>query len=93
MSSGNAFIGKPAPDFKATAVMPDGQFKDIKLSDYRGKSNKACWIGGGGVVEHYADKKDPGPKPRVFSSEIFCLRLQKQFEHLTSDLYQNALCT
>lgn len=37
MSSGNAFIGKPAPDFTATAVMPDGQFKDIKLSDYKGK--------------------------------------------------------
>lgn len=36
MSSGKAFIGKPAPDFSATAVMPDGQFKDIKLSDYRG---------------------------------------------------------
>ncbi|XP_009466429.1 PREDICTED: peroxiredoxin-1 isoform X1 [Nipponia nippon] len=37
MSSGSAFIGKPAPDFTATAVMPDGQFKDIKLSDYKGK--------------------------------------------------------
>lgn len=37
MSSGNAFIGKPAPDFQATAVMPDGQFKDIRLSDYKGK--------------------------------------------------------
>ncbi|KAF7253906.1 Peroxiredoxin-1 [Varanus komodoensis] len=37
MSSGKAYIGKPAPDFQATAVMPDGQFKDIKLSDYRGK--------------------------------------------------------
>lgn len=46
MSSGKAFIGKPAPDFTATAVMPDGQFKDIKLSDYRGKfmclSNYKC---------------------------------------------------
>lgn len=38
MSSGKAFIGKPAPDFTATAVMPDGQFKDIKLSDYKGNS-------------------------------------------------------
>ncbi|XP_009707570.1 PREDICTED: peroxiredoxin-1 isoform X1 [Cariama cristata] len=37
MASGKAFIGKPAPDFTATAVMPDGQFKDIKLSDYKGK--------------------------------------------------------
>uniref|UniRef100_A0A2K6V3D9 Peroxiredoxin-1 n=1 Tax=Saimiri boliviensis boliviensis TaxID=39432 RepID=A0A2K6V3D9_SAIBB len=37
MSSGNAKIGHPAPNFKATAVMPDGQFKDISLSDYKGK--------------------------------------------------------
>lgn len=37
MSSGNAKIGHPAPSFKATAVMPDGQFKDISLSDYKGK--------------------------------------------------------
>nr|XP_056700321.1 peroxiredoxin-1 [Euleptes europaea] len=37
MSSGNAHIGKPAPGFQATAVMPDGEFKDIKLSDYKGK--------------------------------------------------------
>ncbi|CAO2644605.1 PRDX1 [Lemmus lemmus] len=35
MSSGNAKIGHPAPNFKATAVMPDGQFKDISLSDYK----------------------------------------------------------
>uniref|UniRef100_A0A2K6P7W1 thioredoxin-dependent peroxiredoxin n=1 Tax=Rhinopithecus roxellana TaxID=61622 RepID=A0A2K6P7W1_RHIRO len=31
MSSGNAKIGHPAADFKATAVMSDGQFKDISL--------------------------------------------------------------
>ncbi|CAI9582793.1 unnamed protein product, partial [Staurois parvus] len=37
MSAGNAQIGKLAPDFTAQAVMPDGQFKEIKLSDYRGK--------------------------------------------------------
>ncbi|KAG9335936.1 hypothetical protein JZ751_003493 [Albula glossodonta] len=36
MSSGNAKIGQPAPEFQATAVV-DGQFKDIKLSDYKGK--------------------------------------------------------
>lgn len=30
-------IGKPAPEFTATAVV-DGQFKEIKLSDYRGKN-------------------------------------------------------
>ncbi|EHH59256.1 hypothetical protein EGM_09324 [Macaca fascicularis] len=36
MASGNARIGKPAPDFKATAVV-DGAFKEVKLSDYKGK--------------------------------------------------------
>ena len=29
-------IQKPAPDFAGTAVV-DGDFKDIKLSDYKGK--------------------------------------------------------
>lgn len=31
-----AVIGKPAPDFQATAVV-DGEFKPVKLSDYHGK--------------------------------------------------------
>ncbi len=30
-------VSKQAPDFKATAVMPDGSFKEISLSDYKGK--------------------------------------------------------
>lgn len=34
----SAQIGKPAPTFKAVAVMPDNSFKeDFKLEDYRGK--------------------------------------------------------
>lgn len=36
MSSGSAKIGQPAPDFTGKAVV-DRQFKDLKLSDYRGK--------------------------------------------------------
>ncbi|XP_042341105.1 peroxiredoxin-2 [Plectropomus leopardus] len=36
MSAGNAKIGSPAPAFTATAVV-DGQFKEISLSDYKGK--------------------------------------------------------
>lgn len=36
MSAGKAQIGQLAPDFTAKAVMPDMDFKDIKLSDYRG---------------------------------------------------------
>lgn len=31
----SVLVTQQAPDFKATAVMPDGQFKDISLSDYR----------------------------------------------------------
>ena len=30
-------VSKPAPDFEAQAVMPDGSFKQIKLSDFKGK--------------------------------------------------------
>jgi len=30
-------VTKKAPDFKATAIMPDNQFKEISLSDYKGK--------------------------------------------------------
>ncbi|WP_348663413.1 peroxiredoxin [Chlamydia vaughanii] len=33
---GSLFIGKPAPDFVAQAVV-DGEIKDISLTDYRGK--------------------------------------------------------
>jgi len=34
----SVLVGKEAPDFTATAVMPDGSFKeDFTLSDYRGK--------------------------------------------------------
>jgi alkyl hydroperoxide reductase subunit AhpC len=30
-------VTKAAPDFAAQAVMPDGSFKEVKLSDFRGK--------------------------------------------------------
>ncbi len=30
-------VTKEAPDFKAQAVMPSGEIKDISLSDYKGK--------------------------------------------------------
>ncbi len=30
-------VGKPAPDFTAQAVMPDNSFKQVKLSDFKGK--------------------------------------------------------
>lgn len=33
----SVLVQKPAPEFKAGAVMADGSFKDISLADYRGK--------------------------------------------------------
>ena len=33
----STLVSKPAPDFKATAVMPDGSFKEVSLEDYKGK--------------------------------------------------------
>lgn len=33
----SVLVAKQAPDFKAQAVMPDNSFKEISLSDYRGK--------------------------------------------------------
>ena len=33
----SVLVNRPAPDFKAQAVMADGSFKEIKLSDFRGK--------------------------------------------------------
>ena len=32
-----SLVQKKAPDFKATAVLPSGDFKEVKLSDYKGK--------------------------------------------------------
>ena len=36
-----AFVQREAPAWSATAVMPDGSFKDLKLSDYRGRRDCA----------------------------------------------------
>lgn len=33
----SVLVAKEAPDFKAQAVMPNGAFQEISLSDYRGK--------------------------------------------------------
>ncbi len=30
-------VGSPAPDFTAQAVLSNGEFKEVKLSDYKGK--------------------------------------------------------
>ncbi|MGK0289596.1 MAG: peroxiredoxin (alkyl hydroperoxide reductase subunit C) [bacterium] len=33
----SVLVAQPAPDFKAQAVMPDNSFKEVSLSDYKGK--------------------------------------------------------
>ena len=33
----SVLVSQSAPDFKATAVMPDGSFKEVSLADYKGK--------------------------------------------------------
>ena len=33
----STLVTKPAPNFKATAVMENGEFKDVSLSDYKGQ--------------------------------------------------------
>ena len=33
----SVLVTKEAPEFKAQAVMPDGSFKEVSLSDYRGQ--------------------------------------------------------
>jgi hypothetical protein len=40
-----ARVGQPAPDFEAAAFV-DGGFKNIKLSDYRGKWVVVCFYPG-----------------------------------------------
>lgn len=38
-------VGKPAPDFEATAFV-EGGFKNVKLSDYKGKWIIICFYPG-----------------------------------------------
>ena len=40
-----AKVGKPAPDFEASAFI-DGGFKNVKLSDYKGKWIILCFYPG-----------------------------------------------
>ncbi len=41
-----ARVGKEAPDFEASAYVPGEGFKNIKLSDYRGKWVVLCFYPG-----------------------------------------------
>jgi AhpC/TSA family len=41
----SASVGKPAPDFEASAYIGDG-FENVKLSDYKGKWLALCFYPG-----------------------------------------------
>ena len=41
-----ARVGKEAPDFEVNAYVPGAGFKNIKLSDYRGKWVVLCFYPG-----------------------------------------------
>ena len=41
-----AIVGKPAPDFEATAFVAGVGFKPVRLSDYKGKWIVACFYPG-----------------------------------------------
>ena len=45
VSKMTAQVGKPAPDFEASAFIDEG-FKNVKLSDYKGKWVALCFYPG-----------------------------------------------
>ncbi|MEC7886153.1 MAG: peroxiredoxin [Pseudomonadota bacterium] len=77
-------VGKEAPDFEATAVS-GGEFKDIKLSDYRGKFvvvffypldfTFVCPTEITGFNDRYKDFKD-------LNTEVLGISVDSQFSHL-----------
>ena len=79
-----AVIGQAAPDFKATAVV-DGQFKEISLSDYKGKYvvlffypldfTFVCPTEITGFNDRYSDFK-------ALDTEILGVSVDSQFSHL-----------
>ena len=77
MASGNAHIGKPAPDFQATAVV-DGAFKEVKLSDYRGEGGLEGPRWGGSLVSEGLGPHSSIPAPtsrQIRSRNKSCIAL------------------
>jgi alkyl hydroperoxide reductase subunit AhpC len=78
-------IGKPAPDFETQAVMPDGQFKAVKLSDYKGK-----WV----ILFFYplaftfvcpteiTQYSDAFPQFKALNTEVLACSVDSQFANL-----------
>ncbi|KAB0338130.1 hypothetical protein FD755_025339 [Muntiacus reevesi] len=67
MACGKAHLGKPAPEFQATAVV-DGAFKEVKLSDYKGK-----------YIVAFSDRAAEFHK---LNCEVLGVSVDSQFTHL-----------
>lgn len=80
-----AYVTKPAPNFEATAVAPNGEFVDIKLSDYKGKYlvlffypldfTFVCPT----EIIAFSDRVD---EFRSIGCEVVCASVDSQFTHL-----------
>jgi len=80
-----AFVTKPAPNFEAKAVAPNGEFVDIKLSDYKGKYlvlffypldfTFVCPT----EIIAFSDRVD---EFRSIGCEVVCASVDSQFTHL-----------
>nr|ACI16064.1 tryparedoxin peroxidase [Bodo saltans] len=85
MSSGQAQIGKPAPQFKTTALLANGTFGDVELSQYKGK-----WV----VLFFYPldftfvcpteiiQFSDRAEEFRALNCEVIAASVDSQFSHL-----------
>jgi len=80
-----AFVTKPAPNFEATAVAPNGEFVTVKLSDYKGKYlviffypldfTFVCPT----EITAFSDRVD---EFRSIGCEVVCASVDSQFTHL-----------
>jgi len=80
-----AFVTKPAPNFEATAVAPNGEFVTVKLSDYKGKYlviffypldfTFVCPT----EIIAFSDRVD---EFRSIGCEVVCASVDSQFTHL-----------
>ena len=79
-------VTKPAPDFKAQAVMPDNSFKEIKLSDYKGKKVVlADFDPQGSSIDWLRQRRNNFPKILGLEAFIKPLRPPKGTEILIMD--------
>ncbi|TKS80159.1 Peroxiredoxin [Collichthys lucidus] len=94
MAAGKAQIGKLAPDFTAKAVMPGGQFSDLKLSDYRdgvicfllvqvntSSSSSIPWTSPSFVPTEIIAFSDAAEEFRKIGCEVIAASVDSHFSH------------